>query len=1049
MADHGNWPKKLEKRLKGHCLKAEGDRDKFKELVLADEVLMKEKELDVCKKKARRMGFFKEAKLSKRYVFSHQLDEEELKELDRMLADDNIGWPEIEKKFPGFKISQFRNRAKIERININKGKPDKKAAEAKLEKKKSVALERRIQELIYGGKLVELGADNLFNQVNQEFPDQLTRQFFNDKLQGIIWDAKTLESLEEVVKRALPLSKFSGFHRHIPPEMVDSKAKELTGVSTIAHPVAFIPGLGRISGEDELKSLEEAELPRTSFSKPLVIRVADADRDKGNLMIVNGPNIGLSHDRRIRTNPVRRALADARRRRDSVVLIVNPIDIDTVKAGGAAKVHRALVSGRNVNIKVLEPSYQKKAERILKNPLPGELIFETFAEVFENLLSGWWKITHRADGSPEFDGEIKIVFGRKEEELIAAAAYWEVRYWTIRRQNNLDVEIRMAKNALARVEKEENQKETEEFSQKLEWLLREKSRTIVSNINTEDIQKTYRRIHSFVVRRFEEAIPNCKVIGQGNVYVKVGKEIVEIHIPRYLKITDALLADYANNYGPKVLRQQFANTVVICHPHALNYRMTAREVDKGGKRGSSQIFVAPIAVDGDFLRDALRDNVRRFHPISQLVFNEQFHPGILRLSWVNGTVSGEPIPISALGAYKKFARKEDVVAKSPLIDYPDCPFIWIMFATDPHWGSRAKEFAWCEKRKSYLGICEAAIEMMRQAGLCRNSRLPIHMFVINDDPTQGNPFETHKQPDPHQMPYDLIERRFGDLKKIVLEGEPAEREEAVARLQTLGLSQLLVRGLDWPQHQLLEVFSRHLQPNVDFFNAVLSRATQAGLLIRGVSDFEQTSYDSRDIGAINMGSGNHFGATVDLTLTEGFIYAIWLIGLLNPLSGWRQKPNLLPRLIKAPLYGNEHIGWGTIQIPGGYEWGIELRDSPTRLASWGDTLLGAVRNDLRRANYSRIFDGKMTLKAYGDKHFFGAVSTDHTFYHMCAAGTHTDVYGERGFPPNNTGVSFVGLPVNGPDSGPILVRTLRYDSIRDYFKKPYRFDWAAFLPNPA
>ena len=67
---------------------------------------------------------------------------------------------------------------------------------------------------------------------------------------------------------------------------------------------------------------------------------------------------------------------------------------------------------------------------------------------------------------------------------------------------------------------------------------------------------------------------------------------------------------------------------------------------------------------------------------------------------------------------------------------------------------------------------------------------------------------------------------------------------------------------------------------------------------------------------------------------------------------------------------------------------------------------------------------------------------------MCAAGTHTDPYGERGFPPNNTGVSFVGLPVGGPTAGPILLRTLRVEHVRDYFRKNLKIDWDVFLPNP-
>src|SRR3989344_1019635 len=101
-----------------------------------------------------------------------------------------------------------------------------------------------------------------------------------------------------------------------------------------------------------------------------------------------------------------------------------------------------------------------------------------------------------------------------------------------------------------------------------------------------------------------------------------------------------------------------------------------------------------------------------------------------------------------------------------------------------------------------------------------------------------------------------------------------------------------------------------------------------------------------------------------------------------------------------------------------------------------------------RADYGKFMTGRVTLKTYGDKHFYAAVSTRYAFYHMSAAGTHTDPYGERGFPPNNTGVSFVGLPVNGPSAGPILLRTLRVEHFREYFKKNLKIDWGLFLPNP-
>ena len=224
--------------------------------------------------------------------------------------------------------------------------------------------------------------------------------------------------------------------------------------------------------------------------------------------------------------------------------------------------------------------------------------------------------------------------------------------------------------------------------------------------------------------------------------------------------------------------------------------------------------------------------------------------------------------------------------------------------------------------------------------------------------------------------------------------------------------------------------------------------------MKGISDYENRIFDHRNLGFINWGTGNHAAKTVDKALTEGFLYQLFLISHLKYWPEWKKLNGKgmfgpLSQMIKAPLHGNVFIGWGTVKAPGGYEWGLDFRDTPPKHTSWGDVLLGATSNDEQRGNYSRIFNGRKTLKTYGDKHFFGAVDTDYSFYHMCASATHTDTYGEHGFPPNNTGVSFIGLPVGGPESGPTLVRILTFDKIKKYFDEPSDFDWAGFLPNPA
>lgn len=123
MTKNGKWPEELIAALKKHWQDAKSDRDKFKELVRNNKVLMKQKSWIACERKAERLGFFVGTKPSKRYPFS-QFDETKKQELIKLLADGNVGWEEVSKKFPGFSESQFRNFAKHNSVSINKKKKE-------------------------------------------------------------------------------------------------------------------------------------------------------------------------------------------------------------------------------------------------------------------------------------------------------------------------------------------------------------------------------------------------------------------------------------------------------------------------------------------------------------------------------------------------------------------------------------------------------------------------------------------------------------------------------------------------------------------------------------------------------------------------------------------------------------------------------------------------------------------------------------------------------------------------------------------------------------
>lgn len=974
----------------------------------------------------------KKVRVSGKKKFSiNNFPDRDKQDLKKMVEDPSVDFDNIlkDKRFVALTQRQIRAWAKKHGYKVRMN-GHRKAA------KKARPYDEYLESLILSGFFKTKSLDDLFEAVKSEFPDStngLTKFAFKIIVDEIVWTKDVDGQLRNIVGHGLPIAKFEEAFSYIPKKMLSERAKWLSGVSNVKHPVTFLKGLGRIGELDGLDP--NFQLPKNSLSAPFVLKT---QKENPTVLLINGANIGIKHERLIEENPVRRLLVDAKRRGDSAVIIVNPMDVEVKKAAGPASVFRALFSGQNINIDLLDPSYQAKARGIKDDPKSKTPIFETTAEKVLNVLSGWSKITRKPsdDGSsePEYDGPVLGVLGHKDLALIAAHAYWELRYWTIVEWHKIGAEIRLVKSAIASAEKRGlSPKEKQELENRLEALINEQSRTIVSNIRDEDKQRYFRKVLSFIVKKWEEAVPNLKVISQGTADIKIGGDVLEFVVPKHLRVSDGLLVEYVKRHGSRVLLGELPKATIICHPYSLNMRMTVRESVEKGQRSSVQFVVAPIAVDYKFLAEALEESDNNAHPIAKAVFNGQFKPGALRLNFVNGMLNVDDISIDSLPRSSKQAvHLKDATNQT----YTDNEYIWVMEASDPHFGSRAREEFWCESRQSYLGVSDAAIQMMRESELFKG-RVPVHFYVVNDDWVQGNHFDTHKQPDHHSLSYSKIESELRDASS-----------DRVREMRMFALDQFRARGSDYLQEQMEQVFDRHLEPNVDFWNAILTNNLRTGLVLKGVSEHTGVKFDARDVGFINCGTGNHFEKTIDTNMTEGFIYARFIRLLLRGLPEWKGKKELLDKFVAAPLYGNKFFAWGTVKAPGGYEWGLEFRSDPPRLSNWSDTLLAAVNNDATRGDYGKFMTGRVTLKTYGDKHFFAAVSTRYAFYHMSAAGTHTDPYGERGFPPNNTGVSFVGLPVNGPNAGPILLRTLRVEHFRDYFKGNLKIDWGAFLPNP-
>lgn len=378
-------------------------------------------------------------------------------------------------------------------------------------------------------------------------------------------------------------------------------------------------------------------------------------------------------------------------------------------------------------------------------------------------------------------------------------------------------------------------------------------------------------------------------------------------------------------------------------------------------------------------------------------------------------------------------------------------YIYICIVTDQHWGGRSKVWIWDKLNRRFLGLAEAAFELMRRAGYGDGEKLvPLHCLFKNDDQVQGQHFDAYKQPHPEELPYYILERELRKKhEELVKEDDRDKRKKLSEQILWLTLHQHRIKGVDATGEQMEMVLHEHLEPNMDIISGMLRRVYERRIIISGEQEILGRLNSRRDIGVSNDGTGNQFLKTVDGHLTEGVIYANYARQLLLARDMWRGKSDFLTRYVRAPLTGISAVGYGIIHAPGGYEYGIEFRNTPSAKGTdWGDPIRMWVRTDLQRGNPSRILEGRFICKVCGDKHFCSYCRTNHALYVMGPASTETDSYGEIRFPPNNSGIIIIGLPVEGPNAGPILVRPLFYRMLKDYIEdNPRPFDWEAFLPN--
>lgn len=896
----------------------------------------------------------------------------------------------------------------------------------------------RASELVTEGYLLK-GIANLLSALNAahfggDKPWRKIRQVeLSARLDGIVWTKDRLHLLKEHVRLGVDLSRAYGLLHFIPKQIVDAKVKQLRGKSWRQKlPELSMPGIGRLATDEDIERGRQIPLKSYTIKNPFVIPVADPEKPR--VLVVNGAHLGLEYNRVLAENFLRNALLYAEAEKFDAVLFTGGLMwLDVSKAQGFLTTHRALFSGLDFDPDVLDPDYREKAKAIRRRESPNAITFSTLRERVKNVLGGYRKVTTDPDtGKPLFSGKIYLCFGRPEEQLIESSAHDHIRYISILMRSRLEAD-RKAVQATLRYELEESGgRETKSITQlrkEIEALIREEKRMVQTNVDAVDRRRFVHIIRSLLISWYQEVIPNAQFITQGSTVLSIGGKLISVSQVEAEASSEQLIDGAMRGASTQALSGRLPDLVLLAGAYNVDAREGIIERVVGKERKTTRVWTLPVAIDRTYLLKARPELIREASPIEQLLGNDSFEPGVFRLGCVNGIW--------------------DCASLSPDIFYPgkpgrpegraarETPYMFWLADGDYHHGSPSKEWIFDPVTSEYLPLEVAVATLFTREFLGNGRKLPFIGWHCGGDILQGRHFPTHQARNPSTLPYSRIRERMKELRER--SGETRRVQEATHLIE----QQFQMKGEVWMQYQLEEAIRLSIRPRIAFFREILKRAKELGIRMRGTAEILRDSPDMAtiDMGILNLLGGNHAEKTVLGEILEGPVLA-WMTRLYLLATGDFTESEL-ERLVRGPVFGPENIGYGLLSAPDGYEWAFHVRhDPPVKGSQNAWTLQGVAGRYRDRGDYPRIFTGRHLIGVSHDIHRAGMLYGPNMEVVSVPSCTDGDAFGERfGMSRNNIGATVIGIPVFGPDTGPVRVIQLTHDFIRSFFAKPWAIDW--------
>lgn len=781
----------------------------------------------------------------------------------------------------------------------------------------------------------------------------------------------------------------------------------------------------------DMKKITKVKLPKTNGSSPFVIHVNNPDRP--NILAINSPLVGTLASFEGSEDLFKNALRFAEVSKKDAVIITGNLIYCLVKKYGNQRPYETQVVDIDPDPVLLESAYPEAVINeigpLVNRLQNGKIVFMTIKVYLDHVFKLLKKRMTDEEGEPLFSGHIYVTLGEMEEAIM-------MYYISDALRAEVFQEKALASKMKARL-KSKNMTEAQMDAYN-EWEIYYRLLSLMGNAIPSHINELKEQMLSYLVHRIEAILPNIKVIGIGDVYIKAGQRLIGI---RSNKTSDAIVTGQAGKMRKNIYSHTKAHSgnsipdVMLgagLNPMGIGLYASFRVKQKKDILDDIRIAEAiqlPTCINSSLYREVVRRMVLAKDKIARLAHFTGFESGVVGLSFF------EPGPIPKVEWFRNdfLSNKEIFRDKASLIGYATgedvrSKMVYAYKEGCNHYGSHfvARYPSLDDPKGRYI---KYHWQVLFDAFV--RDKMPIHLYQNDGDIQQWYNYPTHKETNDKRLdPEDLLAK----ICEIV--GSPEMTiQQKLKMTQFLALENEIVAGVLQPEEQI-EAFGKAVAPYINFFRQVIETAKRAK--IKTIGKF----------GIVSISQGNHNENSFkkgDIKFSEAKLTVKELtVHMLR--AGFDPGEDMV-----ACQSGGIGMAHGVFQVDllkKPYEYAIFMKHKQGS-DSTGDNMTPMIEKFSHRASSTDDFEeGRFTINLGGDDHKGGHAITKNAFHVKTGGQMFSSPFGVFIDAPKQNILSVIwGVPAGGPDWGPCML--VRFDFRNTRKLAAYKMTLPKdLLPNP-